>query len=54
MRPESLRCDLLEIIVLPVVGGLAEYTNWINVETRDRQSVEGRTDHEPTCNKPEG
>jgi periplasmic divalent cation tolerance protein len=27
--------DLPEIIVLPVVGGLAEYMNWINVETRE-------------------
>ncbi len=26
--------DLPEIIVLPVIGGLAEYTNWVNVETR--------------------
>jgi periplasmic divalent cation tolerance protein len=27
--------DLPEIIVLPVVGGLAEYMNWIDVETRE-------------------
>ncbi len=27
--------DLPEIIVLPVVGGLAEYLNWIDVETRE-------------------
>ncbi len=26
--------DLPEIIVLPVVGGLADYLNWIDVETR--------------------
>jgi periplasmic divalent cation tolerance protein len=26
--------DLPEIIVLPVVGGLAEYLSWVNVETR--------------------
>ena len=27
--------ELPEIIVLPVVGGLAEYMNWINDETRE-------------------
>ncbi len=27
--------DLPEIIVLPVVGGLAEYMNWVDVETRE-------------------
>jgi len=27
--------ELPEIIVLPVVGGLAEYMDWINVETRE-------------------
>jgi periplasmic divalent cation tolerance protein len=27
--------DLPEIIVLPIVGGLAEYMNWINVETHE-------------------
>jgi periplasmic divalent cation tolerance protein len=27
--------ELPEIIVLPVVGGLADYMNWINVETRE-------------------
>lgn len=26
--------DLPEILVLPVVGGLAEYMNWIDAETR--------------------
>jgi periplasmic divalent cation tolerance protein len=27
--------DLPEIVVLPVVGGLAEYMNWIDGETRE-------------------
>jgi periplasmic divalent cation tolerance protein len=27
--------DLPEIIVLPVEGGLAEYMDWVNVETRE-------------------
>jgi periplasmic divalent cation tolerance protein len=27
--------ELPEIMVLPVVGGLAEYLNWVNVETRE-------------------
>jgi periplasmic divalent cation tolerance protein len=27
--------DLPEILVLPVVGGLAEYMNWIDAETRE-------------------
>ena len=27
--------ELPEIVVLPVVGGLADYMNWINVETRE-------------------
>jgi uncharacterized protein involved in tolerance to divalent cations len=27
--------ELPEIIVLPVVGGLAEYMNWIDVESRE-------------------
>ncbi len=30
--------DLPEIIVLPVVGGLADYMNWINVETRELET----------------
>jgi periplasmic divalent cation tolerance protein len=28
--------ELPEIIVLPVVGGLADYLTWINVETREQ------------------
>jgi periplasmic divalent cation tolerance protein len=27
--------DLPEIIVLPVVGGLAEYMSWVDIETRE-------------------
>jgi len=27
--------ELPEIILLPVVGGLAEYMNWVHVETRE-------------------
>jgi periplasmic divalent cation tolerance protein len=27
--------ELPEIIMLPIVGGLADYMTWINVETRE-------------------